>query len=63
VHRGVYRLSAKSSELYENARARMARFLNAAHDSEIIFVRGATEGINLVVQSWGAAFLRPATKC
>src|ERR1700722_5674913 len=59
VHRGVYRLSAKSSELYENARARAARFLNAAHDSEIVFVRGATEGINLVVQSWGAAFLKP----
>ena len=59
VHRGVYRLSAKSSELYENARARVARFLNAAHESEIVFVRGATEGINLVVQSWGAAFLKP----
>jgi cysteine desulfurase/selenocysteine lyase len=59
VHRGVYRLSTKSSELYENARSRAARFLNAAHDSEIVFVRGATEGINLVVQSWGAAFLKP----
>ena len=58
VHRGVYRLSTKSSELYENARARVARFLNAAHDSEIVFVRGATEGINLVVQSWGASFLK-----
>jgi len=59
VHRGVYRLSAASSEQYENARACAARYLNAAHDSEIIFVRGATEGINLVVQSWGAAFLKP----
>ena len=59
VHRGVYRLSSASSEQYENARARVARFLNAAHESEIIFVRGATEGINLVVQSWGAAFLKP----
>ena len=59
VHRGVYRLSAASSEQYENARARVARFLNAGHESEIIFVRGATEGINLVVQSWGAAFLKP----
>ena len=58
VHRGVYRLSAKSSELYENARARVAKYLNGVHDSEIIFVRGATEGINLVVQSWGAAFLK-----
>jgi cysteine desulfurase / selenocysteine lyase len=59
VHRGVYRLSAASSEQYENARARVARYLNAAHDGEIVFVRGATEGINLVVQSWGAAFLEP----
>lgn len=59
VHRGVYRLSAKSSELYENARARVARFLNAAHDDEIVFVRGATEAINLVVHSWGAGFLEP----
>jgi cysteine desulfurase/selenocysteine lyase len=58
VHRGVYRLSAKSSELYENARERAARFLNAADPSEIIFVRGATEGINLVVHSWGAANLK-----
>ncbi len=58
VHRGVYRLSSASSEQYENARARVARYLNAAHESEIIFVRGATEGINLVVQSWGAAFLK-----
>jgi cysteine desulfurase / selenocysteine lyase len=58
VHRGVYRLSTASSEQYENARVRVARYLNAAHESEIIFVRGATEGINLVVQSWGAAFLK-----
>jgi cysteine desulfurase / selenocysteine lyase len=59
VHRGVYRLSAKSSELYENARVTAARFLNAADPSEIIFVRGATEAINLVVYSWGQEFLKP----
>jgi cysteine desulfurase/selenocysteine lyase len=58
VHRGVYRLSAKSTELYEKARARVAKFLNAKHDSEIVFVRGATEGINLVAYSWGGAFLK-----
>jgi cysteine desulfurase / selenocysteine lyase len=57
VHRGVYRLSAKSTELYEAARARVAKFLNARHDGEIVFVRGATEGINLVAYSWGGAFL------
>jgi cysteine desulfurase / selenocysteine lyase len=59
VHRGVYRLSTKSSELYENARETARRFLNAGDSSEIVFVRGATEGINLVVYSWGGAFLKP----
>jgi len=58
VHRGVYRLSAKSTELYEQARVRVAKFLNAKHDSEIVFVRGATEGINLVAYSWGGTFLK-----
>ena len=58
VHRGVYRLSAKSTELYEAARARVCKFLNAKHDSEIVFVRGATEGINLVAYSWGGTFLK-----
>jgi cysteine desulfurase / selenocysteine lyase len=58
VHRGVYRLSARSTELYENARERVRRFLNAVHASEIVFVRGATEGINLVANSWGGTFLQ-----
>jgi cysteine desulfurase/selenocysteine lyase len=57
VHRGVYRLSAKSTELYEEARETARRFLNAAEAREIVFVRSATEGINLVAQSWGAANL------
>jgi cysteine desulfurase / selenocysteine lyase len=56
VHRGVYRLSARSTELYEEARGTVQRFLNAADPGEIVFVRGATEAINLVAQSWGAAF-------
>ena len=59
VHRGVYRLSARSTELFEEAREKMRRFLNAADAREIVFVRGATEGINLVAQSWGSAFLAP----
>ncbi len=59
IHRGVYRLSAKSTELYENARERVRKFLNAKHFGEIVFVRGATEGINLVAYSWGGAFLKP----
>jgi cysteine desulfurase / selenocysteine lyase len=57
VHRGVYRLSARSTELYEEARQRVQRFLNAADPREIVFVRNSTEAINLVAQSWGAAFL------
>jgi cysteine desulfurase / selenocysteine lyase len=59
VHRGVYRLSARSTELFEDARAKVQRFLNAADPREIVFVRGATEAINLVAQSWGWAFLKP----
>ena len=58
VHRGVYRLSARSTELYEEARDKARRFLNAADAREIVFVRGATEAINLVAQSWGPAFLK-----
>jgi cysteine desulfurase/selenocysteine lyase len=59
VHRGVYRLSARSTELYEGARETARRFLNARETSEIVFVRGATEAINLVANSWGATFLNP----
>ena len=57
VHRGVYRLSARSTELFEEARVKVQRFMNAADPREIVFVRGATEAINLVAQSWGASFL------
>jgi cysteine desulfurase / selenocysteine lyase len=57
VHRGVYRLSARSTELYEEARDKVRRFLNAADRREIVFVRNTTEAINLVAQSWGPAFL------
>jgi cysteine desulfurase/selenocysteine lyase len=53
VHRGVHRLSERATEGYEGARGRIRRFLNAAHTREIIFVRGATEGINLVAQTYG----------
>jgi cysteine desulfurase/selenocysteine lyase len=58
VHRGVYRLSARSTELYEEARDKVRRFLNAPDRREIVFVRNTTEAINLVAQSWGPAFLR-----
>ena len=58
VHRGAYDLSVRATERFEAARETARRFLNAAHVSEIVFVRGATEGINLVAQGWGDAFLK-----
>src|SRR3546814_2167447 len=59
VHRGVYALSQRSTDAFEAARRTVARFLNARSDRDIVFVRGATEGINLVAQSWGRANLAP----
>ena len=58
VHRGVYARSANMTLAFEAARRKVAGFIGAASDSEIIFVRGATEGINLVASSWGGANLR-----
>ena len=53
VHRGVHALSADATAAYEASRARVGRFIGAASADEIIFVRGATEGINLVAQTHG----------
>lgn len=53
VHRGVYERSATMTLRFEEARATVARFIGAASPDEVVFVRGATEGINLVAQSWG----------
>ena len=53
VHRGVHRLSEVATEAYEEARRTVQRFLNAKDVSEIVFVRGTTEAINLVAQTWG----------
>jgi cysteine desulfurase / selenocysteine lyase len=58
VHRGVYQLSARSTDRFEEAREAVRGFLNAADEREIVFVRGATEAINLVAQSWGPAHLK-----
>jgi len=59
IHRGVYRLSAKSTELYEAARETVRRFLNAPDAREIVFTRNSTEAINLVAHSWGSKFIGP----
>jgi cysteine desulfurase/selenocysteine lyase len=59
VHRGVYLLSERATSAYEGARARLATFVNAPSARELIFVRGATEGLNLVAYSWGLNNLGP----
>ena len=59
VHRGVHTLSQAATEAFEGARERARRFLNARSTREIIFVRGTTEGINLVAQSYGRSRLGP----
>jgi cysteine desulfurase/selenocysteine lyase len=53
IHRGVHYLSEKATQAYEKARVKVQNFLNAAYREEIVFVRGTTEGINLVAQSYG----------
>lgn len=53
IHRAAHDLAARATDAYEAAREKTRRFLNASSVGEIIFVRGATEGINLVAQSWG----------
>ncbi|MFH1417569.1 MAG: cysteine desulfurase [Planctomycetota bacterium] len=57
IHRGVHRLSQRATEAYEAARGKVARFIGANRPEEIIFVRGATEAINLVAQTFGRARL------
>jgi cysteine desulfurase/selenocysteine lyase len=58
VHRGVHTLSVRSSELFESARIKVKDFINAASDKEVIFVRGTTEAINLVAQTFGRANIK-----
>ncbi|HEX9181236.1 MAG TPA: cysteine desulfurase, partial [Burkholderiales bacterium] len=59
IHRGVHALSQQATDAYEKARARIQKYLNARSSHEIIFVRGATEALNLVAQSFGRPRLRP----
>jgi cysteine desulfurase/selenocysteine lyase len=59
IHRGVHTLSQEATALYEGAREKLRRFINAASTAEIIFVRGTTEAINLVAQSYARPTLKP----
>ena len=59
VHRGVHTLSQEATDLFEGAREKLRRFVNARSDREIVFVRGTTEAINLVAQAWGRPRLGP----
>ncbi|WP_328401440.1 family 2A encapsulin nanocompartment cargo protein cysteine desulfurase [Nocardia sp. NBC_00403] len=58
IHRAAHELAARATDAYEQARDIVARFLGASSAEEIIFVRGATEGINLVAQTWGRKNIR-----
>lgn len=58
IHRGVHTLSVQATERYEGSRRRTAQFINAARPEEIIFVRSATEGINLIAQTHARSMLR-----
>jgi cysteine desulfurase/selenocysteine lyase len=55
IHRAAHDLAARATDAYEGAREIVRRFINARSTNEIVFVRGATEGVNLVAKSWGAA--------
>ena len=62
VHRAVYELSERATASYEGARAKIARYINAKDTREVIFVRGTTEGINLVTSTWGRSRRITATR-
>ena len=60
IHRGIHYLSQKATDAYDDARTTIQQFLHARDSREIVFVRGTTEGINLVAQSYGRNRLKPA---
>lgn len=59
IHRGVHELSVRATDQYEAARGTVQRFINAAHEDEIVFTRNGTESINLVASSWARTFMKP----
>ena len=62
VHRGLYKRSVQSTQMYEEARHRIARFVNAASEREIVYTMGCTDAINLVAWSWGRKHLKPGDR-
>jgi cysteine desulfurase/selenocysteine lyase len=58
VHRGSYELAVRATDALEGARAKVARFINAPENREVVFTKNATEALNLMVRAWGAANLR-----
>jgi cysteine desulfurase/selenocysteine lyase len=59
IHRGAHTLAARATDAYESSRQKVQKFLGAASAQEIVFVRGTTEGVNLVAQTYGRKFLQP----
>jgi len=59
IHRGVHELAERATQAYEQARVKIARFIGAESHTQVIYTRGTTESINLVVSSWGGAHLGP----
>lgn len=59
VHRGVYAIAQEATDLYEGARAKLARFIGAPAPAQVVFTKNVTEAINLVAYTWGRANLRP----
>ena len=58
IHRAAHTLAARATDAYESAREKTRRFMNASSTREIVFVRGTTEGINLVAKSWGQRYVQ-----
>ena len=57
-HRGAYELSVQATDIYENARAKVQKFINAQHSHEIIFTKNATESLNLIAYSYGMSHIQ-----
>jgi len=59
IHRGIYRLAERATKRYEDARVKVARFLNAASSDEVVFTHGATEALNMIAYSWARTNIPP----